>query len=472
MVRNKTSLTFYGGVNEIGGNKILLQDGDTRVFLDFGLSFGKRGIYYDEFLSPRSACGLGDFIEMGLLPKIDGIYREDLLAMCGMKKQKPKIDAVFLTHAHADHANYISFLHEEIPIYLGETSLLMLNAVAESGTRSMEYEIIDFKRRPIGSKNEEPVRRTFKPFRTGAKIKIDTLEIEPVHVDHSVPGAYGFIIHTRKGAVVYTGDLRLHGTKPKMTREFVKHAEASEPAALIVEGTRIDVKHEPSSESKVKKECNSVVAKTDKFVVADFNFKDVDRLRTFFEIARANGRKLVVSLRDAFMLKWLSRDPKLNVPSYSDMDIVIHIPKRGTGMYRESDYNVNERQFLNLNNSWTAEKIRKNQRHLVSVLSFYNFNELIDIKPEHGSLFIHSLSEPFNEEMQVDFKRLMNWLRHFKLKMFQSHCSGHACGEELIGLARQIKPKTIFPVHTEHPRLFCRKLRGVRLVKEVVEYEL
>ena len=38
-----TSLTFYGGVNEIGGNKILLEDKDTKVFLDFGMSFGQRG---------------------------------------------------------------------------------------------------------------------------------------------------------------------------------------------------------------------------------------------------------------------------------------------------------------------------------------------------------------------------------------------------------------------------------------------
>jgi len=29
-----TNLTFYGGVNEIGGNKILLEDKDTRGFLD------------------------------------------------------------------------------------------------------------------------------------------------------------------------------------------------------------------------------------------------------------------------------------------------------------------------------------------------------------------------------------------------------------------------------------------------------
>jgi ribonuclease J len=34
------SLTFYGGVNEIGGNKMLLADKGAKLFLDFGMSFG------------------------------------------------------------------------------------------------------------------------------------------------------------------------------------------------------------------------------------------------------------------------------------------------------------------------------------------------------------------------------------------------------------------------------------------------
>jgi len=38
-MKSTTGLTFYGGVNEIGGNQILLQDRDTRVFFDFGRSF-------------------------------------------------------------------------------------------------------------------------------------------------------------------------------------------------------------------------------------------------------------------------------------------------------------------------------------------------------------------------------------------------------------------------------------------------
>jgi len=32
------SLTFYGGIGEIRGNKILLEADDTRIFLDFGTS--------------------------------------------------------------------------------------------------------------------------------------------------------------------------------------------------------------------------------------------------------------------------------------------------------------------------------------------------------------------------------------------------------------------------------------------------
>ena len=42
-----TSLTFYGGVNEIGGNKILLEDKDTKVFLDFGKGFSSWETYFE-----------------------------------------------------------------------------------------------------------------------------------------------------------------------------------------------------------------------------------------------------------------------------------------------------------------------------------------------------------------------------------------------------------------------------------------
>jgi mRNA degradation ribonuclease J1/J2 len=66
----------YGGVNEIGGNKILLQDKDTRVFLDFGKGFSRRAKFFEEYINPRVANGIEDFLTMGLLPDIGGVYRD------------------------------------------------------------------------------------------------------------------------------------------------------------------------------------------------------------------------------------------------------------------------------------------------------------------------------------------------------------------------------------------------------------
>ena len=48
-------LMFYGGVNEIGGNKILLEDNGTKLFLDFGMSFGTANKYFSEFCSQENA---------------------------------------------------------------------------------------------------------------------------------------------------------------------------------------------------------------------------------------------------------------------------------------------------------------------------------------------------------------------------------------------------------------------------------
>ena len=46
-------LTFYGGVNEIGGNKILLEDKKTKTFFDFGQSFTFGSEYFTGWLSPK-----------------------------------------------------------------------------------------------------------------------------------------------------------------------------------------------------------------------------------------------------------------------------------------------------------------------------------------------------------------------------------------------------------------------------------
>jgi ribonuclease J len=459
-------LTFYGGVNEIGGNKVFLEDADTRIFIDFGMSFGRKEQFYAEYLAPRTANGLGDFLEMGLLPDLPGLYRDDLLSTVGRKPEEPQYDAVLLSHAHLDHSAYISFLHEKIPVYCGETCLLILQALHEAGSRNIETELLDFKERPIIDRKKPAIKREFRTFRTGQKLKVGTLEIEPIHVDHSIPGNYGFIIHTTQGAVVYTSDVRMHGTKPEMTTDFIDTAKKARPVALISEGTRIDLSRTNESESRVKNHCSGLVKETNRLVAADFNFKDVDRFRTFYTIAKESERKLAVTFGDAFLLKYLSKDPKLGVPPPDDDNIVIMIPKRGTGRYQPEDYDKDERQFLTYPNAWTAGNLRNHQTKLLAHLSFYNMGELIDIKPENGTTFIHSLSEPFNEESLIDYRRLHNWLKHFHMTFIQSHASGHATGDEIKQMIKEIEPGILFPIHTEHPQM----LQGITRHTELVTY--
>src|SRR3990172_8857949 len=71
-------LTCYGGVGQIGGNQFLLEDGETRLLLDFGIPFSERGRFYEEYLKPRPAFGLLDPLTMGLLPPLRGLYRPDI----------------------------------------------------------------------------------------------------------------------------------------------------------------------------------------------------------------------------------------------------------------------------------------------------------------------------------------------------------------------------------------------------------
>src|SRR3989338_10337139 len=135
-----TSLSFFGGVNEIGGNKILVEDkaNDARVFIDFGMSFGQRGKFFEEYLNPRTSAGLRDFIDLKLLPNLEGLYRKDLLEYSKMPSHKDvSVDAVLLSHAHQDHHSYISFLDEEIPIYCSEITLAYLKSLQESGRASL-----------------------------------------------------------------------------------------------------------------------------------------------------------------------------------------------------------------------------------------------------------------------------------------------------------------------------------------------
>jgi len=447
MVKNKTTLTFYGGVDEIGGNKILLQDRGTRVFFDFGMSFAmKKQFYSPPFLSPKSEKSLQ---ELGILPKISGVYKFDL--------SPPEVDAVFLSHGHLDHSAYLSFIKREIPVYCGETTQIILQALSEVRRADLEFSVSDIE---------------FKAFRTGKKITVDNLEIEPFHVDHSVPGAYGFVIHTSNGAVVYTGDFRDHGAKPEMTRDFVENAKKAEPTAIVTEATNM-TGATVSSEAEVESKLNTVVAGADGIVLAEFAYSDVDRLNSFFHIAKKNQRCLAVSLKQAYLLDALRKDKGLTVPALDDEGILIF--RKSKKRFDKWEKQLIER-YDKQNKIFDVFEVSKQQCKVVLALSFYDFEELVPLQPEAGSCYVLSTSEPFNEEMEIDYERLVNWLSHYGLPQYHVHVSGHMMPLQLKKALKEINAKQMFPVHTESAKLFAKFMRDLKsqvtLIEKSKEYTL
>ena len=95
-------ITFHGGVKDIGGNKFLVEDKGTMVFMDFGMSFSAEKQYFSEYLKARGSNNLIDMIELGLLPNIKGLYRRDYARHMNFGgDEDTQINAVLLTHAHS-----------------------------------------------------------------------------------------------------------------------------------------------------------------------------------------------------------------------------------------------------------------------------------------------------------------------------------------------------------------------------------
>ncbi|MEM5882984.1 MAG: MBL fold metallo-hydrolase [Candidatus Aenigmatarchaeota archaeon] len=467
-------LTFFGGINEIGGNKIFLEDRDTKLFFDFGFSFSFARKYFAEFLRPRVCSGLEDYFEFELLPKMKGIYRDDLLAQSQKELTfKPEIQGVFISHAHADHSWNIAFLHKDMPIYCGETCKLFLQAIQETGRGSFETDFFTYRQCFVSRREKPEFERNFKTFRTGDKIKIDSVEVLPIHVDHSIPGAYAFIIFCSDAIVAYTGDLRMHGPKKEMTFDFVEKAKEVKPDILIIEGTRIE-KSKSLSEAEVRERISKFISKTKKLVIVNFSWKDIDRLNSFFQACKENERKFAINTKIAYLLKLLKQDKKLEIPDIEDEDLLIYFHRAKWGLIdknvekeeKKKDYLSWEKDFLDYPNVVCYKDIREKEEKIVLFLDYFDLKELIDLKPSLGSAYVYSTSEPHDEEQEIDFERMMNWIKHFKLKFRQAHASGHASREEIIKIAGEIKAKKIIPIHTENVKEFKKIFKNVLIAKK------
>jgi ribonuclease J len=457
------TVTCFGGIGEIGGNKILIEDRGTRIFLDFGQSFGLLDDYFVEYLQPRTRFGLRDYFALGFMPRRKGLYNKLSLERTELEYTEPEYHGVFISHPHYDHIAHLRYLDQRIPIYMGETARSILSSA--NATSSSSYFFEEEWTARDGSRIQA---NTLKTFRTGEKITVDGIEVVPVHVDHSAPGAYGFIVHTGEGSIAYTGDIRRHGNKPEMTQDFIDMAKKSEPKLLIIEGTRVapQEKRKDFSEQEVFSRSREIAEKQGNLILAMRYPKDLDRFRTFYGIAKETGKTLVISLKTAHLLIALKDDTALSLPDpFNDSNIRVY--KREMKIYKPWEFPMLDRCI-------GFEWMKEHQKDAIWELDFFNLTELIDVKPEPGGACIHSMSEPFEEDpmSQLQDEVLQNWLDRFSLPHHQLHASGHASMEEIFSMIDEIKPGEVVPVHTQFPELFGKTGKKTRFAKKGEDFDI
>jgi hypothetical protein len=91
-------------------------------------------------------------------------------------------------------------------------------------------------------------------------------------------------------------------------------------------------------------------ATSEQIKLAQYNHasRDIDRFNSFFEVAKKNNRKMVITPKTAYLFTKLLNDKHLAVPDpLKDDSIRVYYKKKKPGTYNEKDY------FPWNANSWT-----------------------------------------------------------------------------------------------------------------------
>lgn len=419
---------------------------------------------------------MGDLFEFELLPKLKGIYRKDYAKHMNFGGEEDnEIDAIVLTHAHVDHCAYIHYIRPDIPIYCSEGTKLIMQGFQDTGSNEdyiifgENFQIKKGKKGEIIRSRGEELKypRKITVFEEGRKFNIDSIEVEPIPIDHSLPGVCGFIFYTSRGSLGYTADIRFHGRRPLETQKFVDTCGNSNMDVLLCEGTRVQEQFS-KTELDVEADVIQLINGTENLVVCSYPTRDLDRFLSFYNAAVKCNRDIIIDLKQAYLLKLFHSSDfcKGTYPAPDDKRIKIYIPRKVWGLIDKdisywtkkqilADYENWADEFIDYDNHVDHRDVSTHQKEVIFYCSDFQLQELIDVRPAQNSSYIRSSTEPFDDEMKLDQERVKKWLVHFGLLDNESdwhhiHVSGHGSGDQIKKIIEGSKAKKLIPIHTEH----------------------
>ena len=389
----KLRITPLGGLNEIGGNMMVVETENEAIIVDVGMSFPDGDMHGVDILIP------------------DFTYLREI---------KDKIVAVIITHGHEDHIGAMPYLFKEMqfPIYGSPLPLEMI------GSKFDEHKMREH-------------RALFRAISKRTLIKIgNEFEIEWMHVTHSIIDSSCIAIKTAAGTMIHTGDFKIdHTPYDGFPTDIHRLAHYGEEGVLVMTSDSTN-SHSPGF-TKTEKAVGPTFERifstsTGRVIMSTFS-SNIHRVAQAIEKALKHGRKICVIGRsmeknlDIAMTLGYIKFPKdqfieaHEINKYTDKEIMIVT----TGSQGESM-------------SALYRMAIHEHRH-------------VKIKPE-DQIILSAKAIPGNEG---SVSEIINHLLKAGAKVaYQDfadiHVSGHAAQEEQKLMLRLVKPKFFLPVHGEY----------------------
>lgn len=391
----KIRIVPLGGLNEIGKNLTLVECGKDIIAIDCGMTFPD-----DD------------------MPGVDYVIPD----MQYIVKNKDRFRAIFITHGHEDHIGAIPYLLKsvQVPIYGTKMTLgIIYNKLKEFGLERTA-ELIEVP--------------------AGATVSLDCLDVEFIHVNHSIADAVALALHTPRGVILHMGDFKIDSTP--IQGDMIDLARLGELGkegitCLLMESTNVERPGYAMSEEKVHGSLENIFRKASeqRIIVATFA-SNVHRVQSIIDTASKFGRKVAVSGRSMItVLEVASQLGYMNIPEnvLIDIDMVNVLPPE---------------KVVIITTGSQGEPMSALYRMA------YSDHKVVEIN-NHDLVIISATAIPGNEKM---VNKVVNELYRSGAEVVNDaisevHVSGHACQEELKQIFALTKPKYFIPVHGEYRHL-------------------